>query len=590
MKNEQYDASIDAPLRGRPKKLCNDDVIYSEELPQNHGDVFNFLEDYATAGRPDPNEVSSAGEYEGLRDYRYCGGKAKDTFVDERGLFDVNDSVVNRIFSGSTKAPDPAVSNPLDNKKPFVPDGTDVSGKSGDYNSMMDSRGFREYSRIPDLHNILDIDIFGDNPRIDFGNQSLPQKTADGSGVFEDGYLQKHARKQANDFTLNFNTKFSNREYEEPGDRKPVPGAENTRLGYGLQKAQYGGDHEDLKNKIDEAGRNRGQHYPYAQNERKDAGAGLHLQHARLKHSQDQSMDSLHSTLEINYKKEKNIEDELFNGDHQPGAARVAGFQAPYYNNGMEYHSDRTVYGDYMSGHSRGYGTDRSSPYSVQQKNDMVRALQNANYPVKNSESPREANGGYAGQYGKGMGVQQPKHLDSLNHLYRQPLDFNAVRMLYGARKKRRTNPSIWNAPYLKQDFVSSIPPSKYSSLEFIQGVDTRKAFCGLQQRPQERNRNNYILPMILESAKCLTEEHASILRSYKSDLSQLDLENITVSQLKSLMKEYGLNHAGKKNELIEIVKATLKKVERFDLNKVEIKEKRKEVVDKEMDYDKFFF
>ncbi|KAI5169822.1 hypothetical protein PAEPH01_1027 [Pancytospora epiphaga] len=180
---------------------------------------------------------------------------------------------------------------------------------------------------------------------------------------------------------------------------------------------------------------------------------------------------------------------------------------------------------------------------------------------------------------------------DQMSHLYRQPFERGSLGSFYGFRKKRRNNPSLWNVSNPKREVGKAIPPSKYSSLEFIQGMVNRKAFMGTSPRIPEKTRNNFMFPSILELEEPLNSEQSCIVRSFKEEVTQLDLENITVFQLKALMKEYGLNHSGKKGELIEIVKeAYTKACGLAHLQSSFKNEKPEKSVSRELDYDKYFF
>lgn len=273
----------------------------------------------------------------------------------------------------------------------------------------------------------------------------------------------------------------------------------------------------------------------------------------------------------------RNVENDLFSDSWQKRM-------------GMAAQGGRAAYGGDGNYRADGYKEFMGEPRISQMKNEGQGDRQYA----------ARGMGVYQNDGGNPSGLMQPpyqkyatqntqKYMESINHLYRQPIDYNAMGLFYGSRKKRRNNSGAWHTSSLNQECGVPVPPSKYSSLEFVQGVDTRKTFSnGAQQRLPERNKNNYMLPMIMESEKSLNDEHLSILNSFKTEAGQLDLENITVFQLKALMKEYGLNHAGKKNELIENIKETLKKVGGINLAKIEVR--KEEPVEKEMEYDKFFF
>ncbi|WUR02642.1 uncharacterized protein VNE69_02164 [Vairimorpha necatrix] len=158
---------------------------------------------------------------------------------------------------------------------------------------------------------------------------------------------------------------------------------------------------------------------------------------------------------------------------------------------------------------------------------------------------------------------------------YKLPDDFDSSWMY---KKKRKSNPVLWQ--YINQsqdDFKSLIHPSKYSSLDYIQGSDVLN-----------RDFNNSILPLFLNSSKEMNDEYKMIISNFKRRVSELDFSNVTVHQLKLLMREFGLNHTGKKNELIERAKQTIKKIE--STSKEMSKKKSKEKEEEDEVYNNVFF
>ncbi|ELQ76544.1 putative DNA-binding SAP protein [Trachipleistophora hominis] len=133
-------------------------------------------------------------------------------------------------------------------------------------------------------------------------------------------------------------------------------------------------------------------------------------------------------------------------------------------------------------------------------------------------------------------------------------------------KKKRKNNPLLWQYIKQHQDFYPGIMhPSKYSSLDFVQGMNkTQKMYLGSIKRMPiiEKNNSNSILPLYLNSASILENsmhhtEFMRVSKSFFARIKNLDYENVTVQQLKNIMKEFGLNHTGKKIDLIERVKST---------------------------------
>lgn len=158
-------------------------------------------------------------------------------------------------------------------------------------------------------------------------------------------------------------------------------------------------------------------------------------------------------------------------------------------------------------------------------------------------------------------------------------------------RKKRKNNPLLWQYIKSNQTFHPSIiHPSKYSSLDFIQGVDSsQKMYLGSVKRtPPERNSGNSIFPLFLNSNKEITDEFKDVVQNFRNSVNELDFNNVTVQQLKNLMKEFGLNHTGKKNELIERLQGILKKIDRKEAQKPE--DKHTQEKPKESDDFGFYF
>lgn len=121
-------------------------------------------------------------------------------------------------------------------------------------------------------------------------------------------------------------------------------------------------------------------------------------------------------------------------------------------------------------------------------------------------------------------------------------------------RKKRRNNPLLWQ--YINQS-SNLMHPSKYSSLDYVH----KKMYLGtITQLPVEKN-NHQILPLFLNSASS-TPEFLKIGRIFLERTKALNYDNVTVMQLKNLMKEFGLCHNGKKTELIERVRTTASRIE----------------------------
>lgn len=117
-------------------------------------------------------------------------------------------------------------------------------------------------------------------------------------------------------------------------------------------------------------------------------------------------------------------------------------------------------------------------------------------------------------------------------------------------KKKRKNNPLLWQYIKQHQEFYSGIMhPSKYSSLDFIQGMNkTQKMYLGSIKRMPvaEKNNTNKILPLCLNSTSILENsvqngEFMRVSKSFYERIKDLDYENVTVQQLKNIMKEFGV-------------------------------------------------
>ncbi|TBU12039.1 hypothetical protein CWI38_0926p0040 [Hamiltosporidium tvaerminnensis] len=173
-----------------------------------------------------------------------------------------------------------------------------------------------------------------------------------------------------------------------------------------------------------------------------------------------------------------------------------------------------------------------------------------------------------------------------------QPLNDNP----WMNRKKRKNNPLLWQYIKHHQDFYPNIlHPSKYSSLDFIQGTDkSQKMYIGTIKRAPpfiEKNNHNSILPLYLNSAHPTEQQHIDefkkISTNFLNKTVELDYENVTVQQLKAIMKEFGLNHTGKKIDLIDRVKTTITKIEE---RKRKDKKQSQEIPEDDKDLNFLFF
>lgn len=112
------------------------------------------------------------------------------------------------------------------------------------------------------------------------------------------------------------------------------------------------------------------------------------------------------------------------------------------------------------------------------------------------------------------------------------PLAYNKI------KRRRRAGTNLW---YTSSNILP-FHPSKLSSLEFVHG--------GISATPKLTN---------LGMASGQTSEYLKIVEKFKRQIRNLDFDNITVHELKNIMKDYGLNPNGKKKEMIDRIINTLK-------------------------------
>lgn len=184
---------------------------------------------------------------------------------------------------------------------------------------------------------------------------------------------------------------------------------------------------------------------------------------------------------------------------------------------------------------------------------------------------------------------QNPNFFRQNQNYFRTPLlnDDHIENSWIYKKKRKNNNPIMWN--YVKNgvdNFQPLVHPSKYSSLDYIQGNDIFS-----RRSSSERDCNNTILPLFLNSNKELNDEYLKVINNFQKRVSELDFTNVTVHQLKLLMREFGLNHIGKKNELIDRAKNTLKKID-ISITNAKKRENEEEKLEtkEDDDYENVFF
>lgn len=140
------------------------------------------------------------------------------------------------------------------------------------------------------------------------------------------------------------------------------------------------------------------------------------------------------------------------------------------------------------------------------------------------------------------------------NLLYREPAEYRRM-AAFISRRRRKNGYGPWPPGQ------GSLSPADYSSLEYVQSNGAKAPFTAAPQ-PAERSPANSLLPSLLGAKEPLAPDQLHVLTSFAAAVRRLDLDNVTVVQLKTLMKEYGLVPGGKKNELIQTVMATLRQIE----------------------------
>lgn len=208
------------------------------------------------------------------------------------------------------------------------------------------------------------------------------------------------------------------------------------------------------------------------------------------------------------------------------------------------------------------------------------------NYTGQNSfRNQRLSNPGLKSLYYNKIFQQQNPSYSPENLLFRNPLNYSdqfKSQVYYKIKKRRRLNSNTWNT----SENSSIVHPSRLSSLEFLHG----------RQNPASSalpDSSYSSISFILNSNGEMTAENLKIIENFKKITENLDFNNVTVFQLKQLMKDFGLNHAGKKNDLINRIKTSLQEIASLLKNKGPLKDSpgcEKEIKKEDAVYDKFFF
>lgn len=129
--------------------------------------------------------------------------------------------------------------------------------------------------------------------------------------------------------------------------------------------------------------------------------------------------------------------------------------------------------------------------------------------------------------------------------LFRTPVMHQSSFNLQGYSKTKRRR-RISSSKWCTAGGFLAMHPSKLSSLEFVHGG----IGLGGQSEGYEHN--------LMQKQE---QTDGRMAESFKRQVNKLDFDNVTVYELKSIMKDYGLNPNGKKKEMIERIKSTLKEL-----------------------------
>ncbi|KAI5186155.1 hypothetical protein NEHOM01_1320 [Nematocida homosporus] len=137
----------------------------------------------------------------------------------------------------------------------------------------------------------------------------------------------------------------------------------------------------------------------------------------------------------------------------------------------------------------------------------------------------------------------------------------------WGMKKKRRSSSMFWN--YMHGEREVGYPNDTLPFLKRPSEANPQKLFLGVIKKPAvlyEKNTTNSILPLYLNSTTSFEgptqkSEFMKISKSFIERVGGIEFESLTVQQLKGIMKEFGLNYTGKKQELIGRIRQTYQKI-----------------------------
>lgn len=134
-------------------------------------------------------------------------------------------------------------------------------------------------------------------------------------------------------------------------------------------------------------------------------------------------------------------------------------------------------------------------------------------------------------------------------------------------KRKRRGSSLFWTYPPNEEDGegAGEMPAYVRGPVE----PKSQKLCLGIIKKfsvAQEKNTINSILPLYLNATTSFEgpaqkAEFQKISANFIEKVDGIDYEALTVQQLKSIMKEFGLNYTGKKQELISRIHQTYQKI-----------------------------
>ncbi|KAI5166845.1 hypothetical protein NEIRO02_1467 [Nematocida sp. AWRm79] len=136
-------------------------------------------------------------------------------------------------------------------------------------------------------------------------------------------------------------------------------------------------------------------------------------------------------------------------------------------------------------------------------------------------------------------------------------------------KKRRRTYNAPWGYTTSPEREGYEAEPIQYQSPPHE--LKKKKMCLGVLKKipvPQEKSTVNSVLPLYLNATTSFEGpgqriEFLKISHNFMARVQGIDYSSLTVQQLKSLMKEFGLPYTGKKHELIDRLLKTVDKIQK---------------------------